>query len=133
MHFGQYVFTQIASFLPKRYFERLVVKSCDRTKNWTPSPWSQLLVLMFGQLMGCKGLRELTDITTAHAKKSFHLVTGGDWYLSFLLCLCHTPVPASYTLSFGRQSYLIFRVICVYFASKFDKNANLEIKIYKIV
>ena len=24
----------------------------------------------FGQLMGCKGLRELTDITTAHAKKS---------------------------------------------------------------
>ena len=27
----------------------------------------------------------------------------------------------------------VFRVICVYFASKFDKNANLEIKIYKIV
>ena len=76
MHFGQYVFTQIASFLPKRYFERLVAKSCDRTKNWTPSPWSQLLVLMFGQLMGCKGLRELTDITTAHAKKSFHLGFG---------------------------------------------------------
>ena len=76
MHFGQYVFTQIASFLPKRYFERLVAKSNDRTKNWTPSPWSQLLVLMFGQLMGCKGLRELTDITTAHAKKSFHLGFG---------------------------------------------------------
>ena len=34
MHFGQYVFTQIASFLPKRYFERLVAQSCDRTKNW---------------------------------------------------------------------------------------------------
>ena len=76
MHIGQYVFTQIASFLPKRYFERLVAKSGDRTKNWTPSHWSQLLVLMFGQLMGCKGLRELTDITTAHAKKSFHLGFG---------------------------------------------------------
>jgi hypothetical protein len=76
MHSGQYVFTQIASFLPKRYFERLVAKSNDKTKKWIPSPWSQLLVLMFGQLMGCKGLRELTDITTAHAKKSFHLGFG---------------------------------------------------------
>ena len=76
MHFGQYVFTQITSFLPKRYFERLVAKSGDRTRNWTPSHWSQLLVLMFGQLMGCRGLRELTDITTAHAKKSFHLGFG---------------------------------------------------------
>lgn len=31
---------------------------------------------MFGQLIGCKGLRELTDITTAHGKKSFHLGLG---------------------------------------------------------
>ena len=23
-------------------------------------------------------------------------MTGGDWYLSFLLYLCHTPIPASY-------------------------------------
>lgn len=76
MHFGQYVFTQMTNFLPKRYFERLVAKSSDRTKNWTPSHWSQLLVLMFGQLIGCKGLRELTDITTAHGKKSFHLGLG---------------------------------------------------------
>ena len=76
MHLGQYVFTQIAGFLPKRYFERLVAKSNDRTRNWIPSHWSQLLVLMFGQLMGCCGLRELTDITTAHVKKSFHLGFG---------------------------------------------------------
>lgn len=66
----------MTNFLPKRYFERLVAKSSDRTKNWTPSHWSQLLVLMFGQLIGCKGLRELTDITTAHGKKSFHLGLG---------------------------------------------------------
>ena len=76
MHFGQYVFAQIVSFLPKRYFERLVDKSDDRTKNWVPSPWGHLLVLIFGQLMGCSGLRELTDITTAHGKKSFHLGFG---------------------------------------------------------
>ena len=76
MHFGQYVFTQITSFLPKRFFKRLVARSNDRTKSWTPSHWSQLLVLMFGQLTGCHGLRELTDITIAHAEKSFHLGFG---------------------------------------------------------
>jgi hypothetical protein len=31
---------------------------------------------MFGQLDGCNSLRELTDITTAHANKSFHLGFG---------------------------------------------------------
>lgn len=76
MHIGKYVFTQVVSFLPKRYFERLVVNSDDRTRNWTPSHWSHLLVLMFGQLIGCSSLRELTDITTAHGKKSFHLGFG---------------------------------------------------------
>ncbi|MGD9556147.1 MAG: DUF4372 domain-containing protein [Mangrovibacterium sp.] len=30
----------------------------------------------FGQLDGCNSLRELTDITTAHARKSFHLGFG---------------------------------------------------------
>lgn len=76
MHIGQYIFTQIVGFLPKRFFERLVTNSNDRTKKWIPSHWSHLLTLMFGQLMGCSGLRELTDITTAHAKKSFHLGFG---------------------------------------------------------
>ena len=76
MHIGQYVFTQMTNFLPKRYFERLVTESGDRTKGWTPSHWSHMLVLMFGQLLGCSSLRELTDITTAHGKKSFHLGFG---------------------------------------------------------
>lgn len=31
---------------------------------------------MFGQLMGCGSLRELTVITIAHGKKSFHLGFG---------------------------------------------------------
>lgn len=50
----------------------------DRTSKWQLSYWGQLLVLMFGQLLGCRSLRELTDITTAHSKKSFHLGFGKD-------------------------------------------------------
>lgn len=76
MNFGKYIFSQIADFLPKRYFERLAAKSIDKTGEWGLSAWNQLLVLMFGQLNGCKSLRELTDITTAHYSKSYHLGFG---------------------------------------------------------
>ena len=76
MHIGTFVFAQIVQFLPQRQFRRIVAKYNDRTKGWSMSHWNHLLVLMFGQLMGCGSLRELTDITTAHAKKSKHLGFG---------------------------------------------------------
>lgn len=76
MHSGHYVFAQITKFLPKRYFERLSVKYDDRTRGWSLTHWNHLLVLMFGQLLGCRSLRELTDITVAHANKSLFLGFG---------------------------------------------------------
>ena len=76
MHIGRFVFAQIVQFLPQRHFGRIVAKSGDRTKGWSLSHWSHMLVLMFGQLMGCGSLRELTDITTAHGRKSKHLGFG---------------------------------------------------------
>lgn len=76
MHQGQYVFTQITRFLPKRFFERLAVKYDDHTRGWSFSHWSHLQVLMFGQLLGCRSLRELSDITIAHGNKTFFLGFG---------------------------------------------------------
>nr|WP_297042798.1 IS4 family transposase [Prevotella sp.] len=76
MHIGKYVFAQITQFLPQRHFRRILTKYDDRTKGWSFSHWSHMLVLMFGQLIGCGTLRELTDITTAHGKKSKHLGFG---------------------------------------------------------
>ena len=76
MHIGKYVFVQITQFFPQRHFRRILTKYDDRTKGWSFSHWSHMLVLMFGQLMGCGTLRELTDITTAHGKKSKHLGFG---------------------------------------------------------
>lgn len=76
MHIGKYVFAQITQFLPQRHFRRILTKYDDRTEGWSFSHWSHMLVLMFGQLMGCGTLRELTDITTAHGKKSKHLGFG---------------------------------------------------------
>ncbi len=76
MYIGAYVFTQITQFLPQRQFRRIVAKYEDRTKGWAMSHWNHMLVLMFGQLTGCASLRELTDITIAHGKKSIFLGFG---------------------------------------------------------
>ena len=76
MHTGIFVFAQIIQFLPQRQFRRILAKYNDRTKGWAMSHWNHLLVLMFGQLIGCGSLRELTDVTIAHGKKSKHLGFG---------------------------------------------------------
>jgi len=34
MNTGKYVFSQIVEFLPKRYFERLIINCKDRTVNY---------------------------------------------------------------------------------------------------
>lgn len=78
MHTGKYIFAQMTGLLPQRYFRRIVKKFKDRTQNWNPTPWSHLLILMFGQLTGCKSLRELIYITTAHAKRFYSLGLGAN-------------------------------------------------------
>lgn len=77
MNYSKYFFSQITNFFLKGYFERLVMRKCnDITQRWDLTYWNQMLVLMFGKLDGCNSLRELTDITSANAKKSFHLSFG---------------------------------------------------------
>ncbi len=78
MNAGKYIFSQIVAFLPQRQFERIVKKYTDIAQNWKPKPWAHLLALIFGQLAGCRTMRELTDITTAHAAKSYHLGMGSE-------------------------------------------------------
>ena len=76
MHIGRFVFSQIIEFLPQRQFRRIAAKYNDRTQKWSLSHWNHMLVLMFGQLLGCGSLRELTDITIAHGRKSVFLGFG---------------------------------------------------------
>ena len=78
MHAGHYIFTQIIRFLPRRQFWRILDNYDDRTLGWSFTHWNQLLVLMFGQFLGCGSLRELTDITTAHSKRSYNLGFGAS-------------------------------------------------------
>ena len=95
MNAGRYIFSQIADFLPKRKFERIMEARAkkgieDRTLGWQLTYWGQLLVLMFGQLLGCRSLRDLCVILSAHRKKSFHLGFGKNPVDRSILSRCNT-------------------------------------------
>ncbi len=96
MHIETFVFALIIQFLPQRQFRRILARYNDRTQGWAMSHWNHSLVLMFGQLIGCGSLRELTDITIAHGKNSKHL--GFATSLSIDRC-CPRPMPSETIIS----------------------------------
>ena len=72
----KYVFAQLASFLNRNKFNRIVVKyDGDKyVKHFTC--WNQLLALMFGQLSNRESLRDLIVALEAHHSKCYHLGMG---------------------------------------------------------
>ena len=72
----KYVFAQLASFLDRSKFNRIVSKyKGDRyVKHF--SCWNQLLALMFGQLSDRESLRSLIVTLDAHHSKWYHLGMG---------------------------------------------------------
>ena len=72
----KYVFAQLASFLNRSKFNRIVTKyHGDRyVKHFTC--WNQLLALMFGQLSNRESLRDLVIALDAHQSKCYHLGMG---------------------------------------------------------
>jgi len=72
----KYVFAQLASFLNRSKFNRIVAKyNGDKyVKHFTC--WNQLLSLMFGQLSNRESLRDLVIALDAHRSKCYHLGMG---------------------------------------------------------
>jgi len=72
----KYVFAQLASFLNRSKFNRVVAKyNGDKyVKHFTC--WNQLLALMFGQLSNRESLRDLVIALDAHRSKCYHLGMG---------------------------------------------------------
>jgi len=73
---NKYVFAQLASFLNRSKFNRIVAKyNGDKyVKHFTC--WNQLLALMFGQLSNRESLRDLVIALGAHQSKCYHLGMG---------------------------------------------------------
>ncbi len=76
MNKGKYVFAQLSMFLPRRVFDKFVLKySGNRyTKHFTC--WNQLLCMIFGQLTNRDSLRDLIVAINAHSNKTYHLGFG---------------------------------------------------------
>ena len=73
---GQYVFTQLCSFLPKRILDFLVNKY--NGNKWVKSftCWYHLLIMVFGQLSNRKSMRDLIVTLNAHRSKFYRLGLG---------------------------------------------------------
>lgn len=76
MYQDKYVFAQLASFLNRSKFNRIVAKynGDKHVKHFTC--WNQLLALMFGQLSNRESLRDLVIALDAHQSKCYHLGMG---------------------------------------------------------
>lgn len=84
MYQDKYVFAQLASFLNRSKFNRIVAKyNGDKyVKHFTC--WNQLLALMFGQLSNRESLRDLVIALDAHQSKCYHLGMGKNFSRSSL-------------------------------------------------
>jgi len=76
MHKDKYVFAQLATFLDRSKFNRIVAKydGDKHVKSYTC--WNQLLTMMFGQLSGRESLRDLVVAMEAHSRKLYHRGMG---------------------------------------------------------
>jgi|SRR5690554_546240 len=72
----KYVFAQLASFLNRSKFNRIVAKYQGDKYVKHFSCWNQFLALMFGQLSNRESLRNLIIALEAHHSKCYHLGMG---------------------------------------------------------
>ena len=119
----KYVFAQLTSFLNRSKFNRIVARyDGDKyVKHFTC--WSQLPVLMFGQLSNRESLRDLVIALQAHHSKCYHLGMGKNVSRSSL------------ARANQDRSYLIFEEYAYYLISQArEKRAtgifNLEGNVY---
>lgn len=76
MNQGKYVFAQVSTFLPQRFFDRIVAKYKGNYKIRHFSCWNQMMCMMFGQLSNRESLSDLALTINAHPAKFYHLGFG---------------------------------------------------------
>lgn len=74
---GQYVFSQIISFVSRYTFEQCVQEFGGNRRIKILSCWQQFLVMTFGQLGKRESLRDVCICLQAHREKLYHLGLSG--------------------------------------------------------
>ena len=73
MNKGKYVFSQIMTYFPRWIFEDSVKKYKGDFHAKNLNSYSHCLHLMFGQLAGCKSLKDITLVLRSVNKAAYHL------------------------------------------------------------
>jgi hypothetical protein len=76
MNKDKYVFAQLAAFLDRSKFNRIVAKYDGDKYVKSDTCWNQSLTMMFGQLSNRESLRDLVVAMEAHNRKLYHLGMG---------------------------------------------------------
>ena len=73
MHKGQYVFSQVMTYFPRWVFEEAVQKYRGNFHAKNLNSYSHCLHLMFGQIAGCKSLKDISLVLKSIKKSVYHL------------------------------------------------------------
>lgn len=73
MNQGKYVFSQVMEFFPRWVFEKAVKKYGGDFHAKNLNSYSHCLHLMFGQMAGCKSLKDISLILKSLKKSVYHL------------------------------------------------------------
>jgi len=76
MNQGKYIFAQLAEFLPRRVFDRIVKNNDGNKYIRSFTCWNQMLCMVFGQLTSRDSMRDLMLSIEAHQPKFYHLGFG---------------------------------------------------------
>lgn len=73
MNQGKYVFSQVMEFFPRWVFDKAVRKYNGDFHSRNLNSYSHCLHLMFGQMAGCKSLKDISLILKSLKKSVYHL------------------------------------------------------------
>ena len=73
MNKGKYVFSQVMTYFPRWVFEAAVEKYNGDFHAKNLNSYSHCLHLMFGQMAGCKSLKDITLVLGSVKKAVYHL------------------------------------------------------------
>lgn len=71
-----YIFAQLAGYMPKDVFDRLVKKHNGNAGVKSYSCWNHLLVMVWAQLTSRKSLRDIESSLRAHSDKTYRMGIG---------------------------------------------------------
>jgi len=128
MNSGQYVFSQIVSYMSVYEFSKCVERYQGNKKVRELNCWNQFLQLFFGQLTGRNGLRDIHTCLKAHQSNLYHL---GIRQLASFSALARANESRDSRIFSDFGQHLIKRVSSLYAKDK-QREFNVENPIFAL-